>query len=470
MDNWMSIDFGTSSSAVAIIRNETPELAPPLDSDAVDSKLFSSVAYVDKHENIWTCRQAELMGRQDPSRFLREFKLDIRDGRVLFDSEVTYVQLVAEILKTMKEAAERFLNDSIENLVLTVPATYYDDDEKTIVMKQAAGECGAGFKRIEILKEAQAAAVYYDYLEGQSGGRTLVYDLGGGTFDAVIVEHLETEYRLVGHHAGLEVGGKFFTEKILLDYLVKAGIGRRQATNDHRQRCEEIKRQLSYRETLPPITGESYTLTRSEFEHLISSDLDKTLESCGTLLRQTELQWSDLNRVLLIGGSCRIPLVRQKIEGRLHGMNAENTHIVWQCTENKKTIDPQSAVALGAAVYAMRKFIIPPPEPVTIGVLRNSFTGELYALKEGENVFGRSTNDADFAFPKDERMSRRHFSIEVTFNGSTYEYRLTDLRSSHGTIVDNMALSHQYTFAPTSAVLKGGEKISAGTTKFDFTI
>jgi molecular chaperone DnaK (HSP70) len=470
MENWMSIDFGTSSSAVAIIRNEAPELAPPIESDAVDSKLFPTVVYVDDQEKIWTCRQAEMMGRHDPGRFLREFKQDLCDDRVLFDSNVTYIQLVAEILKTMKEAAETAMNAPIENLTLTIPATYHDNDVKTTVMRQAAGECGAGFKRIEILKEAQAAAVYYDFIEERTGGRTLVYDLGGGTFDAVIIEHSETEYRLVGHHTGLQVGGKFFTEKILLDYLTQKGIGRRQATDADRQKCEDIKRQLSYSETLPLITGESYTLTRFQFEHLISDDLDKTLQSCDALLRETNLQWADLDRVLLIGGSCRIPLVQQKIKERLIGMNATKTRIVWQHTENGRSIDPQSAVALGAAVYAMRKFMIPPPDPVAIGVLKNSLTNELYALKEGVNIFGRSEHDVDFAFSTDEKMSRRHFSIEVTPDGLAYEYRLTDLRSSGGTIVDSMALSHQYSFTPTSAVLKGGERISAGTTKFEFTI
>lgn len=374
----------------------------------------------------------------------------------------------------MKTAAEKALGKPVENVALTVPATYHESDVKQQVMLAASRD--AGFKQTEIIMEAQAAAIYYDFIEQNPSGHSLVYDLGGGTFDAAVIKHTDSDYQLVGNSAGShEIGGKFFTEKIIEHYIsrTKTTIDYTDSAllDDILSKCEKIKRHLSNNESceFPASQGKSCTLSRREFECMISEKLDKTLDICNRLISDIGMEWKEISRVLLIGGSCNIPLVQSKIKSHLQSLDAENTRVVWNRTEHGHAIDPQFAVALGAAVYAMKKYMAPPPPPVSIGVLKDNASGQVHRLKEGKNIFGRDAS-ADFSFPDDGKMSRRHFSIEVTKAGNSYEYLLTDLESSHGTIVENMVLTKKYAFSVQTASLTGEERIVAGNTKFEFRV
>lgn len=440
-------------------------MARPLDSDAAGSCIFPTVVYVDDNRKIWACRDAQRMGKQDPKHFRREFKPDIYDG-IAPGLGVTCMQLVAEVLKTMKKAAEKALGKPVENAVLTIPASYHESDVKTEVMKQAAKE--AGFRQTEIqLREPEAAAIYYDFLEKKSEGYTLVYDLGGGTFDAALIKHKDSNYKLAGSNGSDEIGGKFFTELILKDYLKRNGKTQRDATDDDVQKCEDIKRHLSDHDDYPAINGKA--CTRGEFENMISGSLNRTVELCEKLVRQeAKLEWKDINRILLIGGSCQIPLVQTTIRRYLESMGIDGVRIVFGETESGKVIDPQFAVALGAAVYAMKKYMTPPPA-LSIGMLKDLATGKTCPLKEGTNTFGRS-DLSDFVFPDDAKMSRRHFSIEVTKTGNKYEYLISDLKSARGTVVGRMCLSYEYSHSYHSVSIVGGERIVAGNTKFEFII
>lgn len=473
MANWMSIDFGTSSSVAAIIRNRQPELATPLDCDATGSKIFPTVVYLESNGNISACHDAERMKDFDCSRFLREFKFDIHGG-VIPDLCVSYTAIVAAVLKVLKNAAEKSLDDPVENVILTLPATWHGDGVQQQVMLAAARE--AGFKQTELIKEAQAAAIYYDFIEQNAQGYSLIYDLGGGTFDAAIIKHTGSDYQLVGNSSGLAIGGKFFTEKITEHYLTRTGINIDYSDSASLEailsKCEKIKRHLSNKENgeFPVSHQQNYTITRRDFESMISEYIDKTLQACEKLTNVAGVKWEELNRVLLIGGSCNIPLVQTKIKKYLQSLNMGNAHVVWRRTESGKSMDPQFAVALGAAVYAVRNFMPLPKPPVHIGVLKRCSNGQIYRLKEGVNTFGRETTLMDFSFPEDGKMSSSHFSIEVIKHGDAYEYLLTDLGSKGGTVVGNMSLTDKYAFASQQASLTGGEKIVAGNTKFKFII
>ena len=466
----MSIDFGTSSSAVAIIRNRQPELASPIDSDAAGSRIFPTVVYVDLNRNIVACHDAERMKDFDCSRFLREFKLDIQND-IITDLGVTYTQLVKAVLKTLKVAAEKARGEAIENIVLTVPATYNENDVKQLVMLEAASE--AGFKKIEIIKEAQAAAIYYDYIEQKPTGYSLINDLGGGTFDAAIIKHKKDDYQLIRNSSGLAIGGKFFTEKITENYVIQSetevDYSNSALLDEILTKCERIKRHLSNNESgvFPISEGKSITFSRAEFEDLISTDIDKTLQACNSLVEEAELQWKDINRVLLIGGSCSIPLVQSKVKKYLISRDAADTNVVWKRTESDQAIDPQFAVSLGAAVYAIKQFMAPQAPPILPGVLKNIKTGEIYRLREGINVFGRG--DVEFSFPTDAKMSRTHFTVDVIRNeANLYKYNVTDMGSAYGTIVGNMSLTDKYAFSLKSTLLNQGEQVIAGNTRFKF--
>lgn len=462
MSNWMSVDFGTSSSAAAILRGREPELATPLSIDATGSKIFPTVAFVDVHGKIFACHDAENMKMHDLARYVREFKLDLQDKDIA-GLGVNYAQVVAEILKELKRAAEYALEEPIENVVLTIPAIYGDEDIRREIMERAAKL--AGFTRVEMIREAQAAAIYYDYVEQQCEGITLVYDLGGGTFDPAIIKHASQNYEILGCHEGIEVGGKYFTEKITRDYIAKNTVEYTpEGINSVKEKCEHIKRYLSTHEEgeFPVGHDKNYRLARRTFEGMIGEMVDRTLQACEKLVADSAgIEWKDIQRVLLIGGSCYIPLVREKIGNYLISRGVK-ARLVWRQTETKKSIDPQFAVALGAAVYALKTFMPPPARPA-IGSIQYMEAGELKTvpLKEGNNTVGRKSLEgqkSDIAIDTsgDRHMSRVHFSIKVEYDAADnlYRYVLKDENSTNGTKVDGKEV--------TSIDLKSGDTIKAG--------
>lgn len=475
MENWMSIDFGTSSSVAVILRDGGLELVTPLMADAAGSKIFPTIAYVGSG-HIYACHEAEQLYIHDPVHFIREFKLEMRNQMVPF-LDVTYKEIVVGILKTLKDAAERQLQDTVNQVVLTVPAIYNELDVRQKIMQEAAVD--AGFEKIELLKEAQAAALYYDYLE-QSGNQqesiSLVYDLGGGTFDPALIRHTAGGYSLMeSESVGIPVGGKFFTERIILDYVRKTGIKLDMNPGDSgtlkqmlalRAKCESIKRYLSYKdEGIFPIedADQEYRLTRDDFEKMISGMIDRTLGTCDTLLQKNKLPWTDISRVLLIGGSCHIPLVRKKIRSFLDANNASACRIVWGMTETKKTADPQFAVALGGAVLAKRLSV---PKRPTLGYIEYGEQGMLRTFSfpgEGEFVLGRWVEGVDIDIPirfaegEKRLISRKHLKFVVQYDSATnkYIYSVEDLKSTNGTYVNNQRLV-------TRIQLENGDVIRAG--------
>ena len=478
MANWMSIDFGTSSSAAVIIRGGEPELVTPLMADAAGSKLFPTVAYVDGRGRISVCHEANQMYIHDPVRFLREFKLDMKRQAIPLLG-VTYEEVVAEILKTLKAAAERQLQEVIDQVVLTVPAIYNDLDVRQVIMREAAKS--AGFRKVEFLREAQAAALYYDYISSAGQGEraesvSLVYDLGGGTFDPALIKHTPDGCRLIGNgNVGIPVGGKFFTEKITLDYLRRSGIKLNVRLDDPeslrqmlviQSKCESIKRYLSYKEEGSfPVgsSGEEYRLTRKEFEAMISGMIDRTLETCDLLLRKNDVCWEQIARVLMIGGSCAIPLIREKIRSFLNARNASNGAIVWRTTENGRDIDPQFAVALGGAIFAKKKSA---PRRPRLGYIEYGEQNKLCTFvfdREGEFVLGRwvagTSVEIPIHFGPDEKrlISRAHLKFVILYDQPTnrYLYFVEDLGSTNGTFVNDRRVSGR-------VLLNNGDVVRAG--------
>ena len=475
MANWMSIDFGTSSSAAVVLRQGEPELVTPLMMDAAGSKIFPTVAYVDDARQIRVCHEAEQMYIHNPVRFLREFKLDMKQQPIpLLD--VTYTEVVAEILKTLKMAAERQLQAPIDHVVLTVPAIYNELDIRQVIMQQAAKL--AGFSKVEFLKEAQAAALYYDYIaasDRQEESISLIYDLGGGTFDPALIKHVSDGCRLIGNGSvGIPVGGKFFTERITMDYLRRSGIkldvrpGEPESLKQLlaiQAKCESIKRYLSYREEgeFPVEGAKSYRLARKEFEGMISAMVDRTLETCEVLLQKNGVEWRQIARVLLIGGSCNIPLVRSKLRSFLDARSASKCVVVWRETENGKSIDPQFAVALGGAVFAKKKAA---PRRPRLGYIEYGEEGTLHTFsfhKEGEFVLGRwvegTTVDIPIRFGAGEKklISRIHLKFIVCYNAAQnrYDYSVEDLGSTNGTFVNDRRIAGR-------VLLNSGDVVRAG--------
>ncbi|MFV0468408.1 MAG: Hsp70 family protein [Dysgonomonas sp.] len=438
----MSVDFGTSSSAAAVIIRRKPELVTPIMIDAVGAKIFPTVAYVDNQREIHTCHQADLLKGNDLSRYLREFKLDL-NWETLPVVNVSYVEVVSKILETLRNSAIQTLNgDVVDSIIITIPAIYDSTDIRIGIMRAAATD--AGFKKVEIIKEAEAAAIYYDYLESNSNGISLVYDLGGGTFDPALIKHNTGQYELLGKGRGVPVGGKFFTERITKHYI------KTNQLNDAQRKgvsfkCEDIKRYLTYNEKWDfPVEEEgreNYVLTRHDFEDMIGNTLDRTIESCSQLIGSVNLEWKDISRILMVGGSCYIPLVIKKIQRKLDSVQASQVRIVKRETESGKQFDPQFAVALGGSIYAMNRFMAPPPRP-QLGYIEyiELERPKIYHLHEGDNVLGREAKGYTVDIPlstDDMKMSRKHFIIKVQFipEKNEYEYTAQDI-STNGTYVN----------------------------------
>ncbi|MGE0759302.1 MAG: Hsp70 family protein, partial [Pirellulaceae bacterium] len=261
--------------------------------------------------------------------------------------------LQAWILTKLKRDAARVLGDC-RQVVITVPA-YFDE-----VRRKATQDAGyiAGLEVIDIINEPTAAALAYGYQRGQFTGeagatprRVLVYDLGGGTFDVTIMEIAGGEFVTLATDGDVQLGGRDWDER-LLEYVAelmlrKHGLDPREEPNTYGRLlrdCEDAKRTLSQRHkaTIPCDCrgiAERLEVTREKFEELTADLLERTAFTTRQTLRAVQLNWSDIDRILLVGGSTRMPAVVRMLR-------------VLSGKEPDTSISPDEAVAQGAAIHA----------------------------------------------------------------------------------------------------------------------
>jgi len=259
-------------------------------------------------------------------------------------------ELSGIVLQRLKAAAEDFLGEAVTDAIITVPA-YFDDTQR-----QATKDAGkiAGLKVERIINEPTAAALAYGL--GKSGTeRIAVYDLGGGTFDISILEMNDGVFEVLSTSGNTFLGGEDFDERIMSwmagQFLSDTGIDLRQdrlALQRLKEVAERAKCDLSTaNETtinLPFIaadaTGPKHfnkTLTRAEFETLVSDLVDQTIEPCQTALKDAKLQPADIHKVILVGGQTRSPIVERTVE-KIFGRKPSSE------------INPDEVVAMGAAI------------------------------------------------------------------------------------------------------------------------
>jgi molecular chaperone DnaK len=259
-------------------------------------------------------------------------------------------ELSGIVLQRLKAAAEDFLGESVTDAIITVPA-YFDDTQR-----QATKDAGkiAGLKVERIINEPTAAALAYGL--GKAGvERIAVYDLGGGTFDISILEMNDGVFEVLSTSGNTFLGGEDFDERIMSwmagQFLSDTGIDLRQdrlALQRLKEVAERAKCDLSTAaETginLPFIaadaTGPKHfnkTLTRDQFETLVSDLVEQTIEPCTTALKEANLQASDIQKVILVGGQTRSPIVERTVE-KIFGRKPSSE------------INPDEVVAMGAAI------------------------------------------------------------------------------------------------------------------------
>ncbi|MEK3879561.1 Hsp70 family protein [Paenibacillus sp. FSL M7-0420] len=347
----VGIDLGTTNSAIAYIRGGKPELI----ASAAGQYLLPSVVLIDPKGNIIVGQDARdaLVAMPDRSIAAVKRKMGSAEEFVLAGQTFTPEEISALILKELKRRADELYGEGEKEAVITVPAYFTDEQRRATKL---AGEL-AGFLVERIINEPTAAALSFglDHLEED---RTfLVYDLGGGTFDVSIVEMFSGVLEVKASSGDRMLGGEdfdwrlvdWFSEQMLAEHGVDPRLDIRGKAL-LKEEAERVKMALSTEESitisLPLVTvkdnhplGLTVEVTRARFVSLIEDPIDQTLERVQEVIRDAELTVKDIDEVLLVGGSTRIPLVRDRISALLGRMPRSDVH-------------PDEAVALGAAVQA----------------------------------------------------------------------------------------------------------------------
>jgi molecular chaperone DnaK len=389
----MGIDFGTCRSSAAVRIGSEPH---PVALGSGQARDMPTAIYVESDGKIVVGEEAASARLRDSTRYRDRFKLDIASARDIAlpvghaIRTYSWVDLVAAVLRRCRVRAETQLNNTatLTDVTLTVPTLYVEGGPEWRVMQAAAQ--AAGFSHVRIARESHAAAIYYDHLLRRAGveldpeGKiTLVYDLGGGTFDPTLIRRRAHAYELVGagaYDGGVKCGGILFDEQIRRDFADKCpmawqrlrasgdsaavsdeGIAWRRAKDAHD--LESFLITVKHRFASPdlgevnerePITGHNYRLTRAEFYSLIEPLLDRTIDSCRELVQRASVVWRDIGRIIMVGGSCHIPLVRDKLEALVREAGAK-VEICWQrIGQTDRVVDPHLAVSLGAALVRER--------------------------------------------------------------------------------------------------------------------
>jgi molecular chaperone DnaK len=325
-----------------------------------------------------------LMGRKfkDPSVQLDMKKLPYKiteapngDCKVVMGGkEYSPPEISAMILQKLKTDAEAYLGEKVTDAVITVPA-YFNDSQR-----QATKDAGAiaGLNVIRIINEPTASSLAYG-LDKKKESIVAVYDLGGGTFDISVLEMGEGTFQVKSTSGDTHLGGDDFDQRIM-DWLCdefkrQAGIDLRQdkmALQRVRDAAEKAKRELSTMQqtevSLPYITADAsgpkhmnIVLGRSKMEQLVMELVDRSIGPCRQALQDASLTPAQINEVLLVGGQTRTPLVQTKVAQ-------------FFAQEPKKTVNPDEAVALGAAIQGgvlkgeVREVLLLDVTPLTLGI------------------------------------------------------------------------------------------------------
>ncbi|WP_028581220.1 Hsp70 family protein [Desulfogranum japonicum] len=343
----LGIDLGTTNSEVAFYEDGKVTVI-----EGPDGKLFPSYVGLDDQQNLLVGGAARNQYVLYPERTIKSIKrlMGSSDPVEMGDSRYMPQEISAMILRHLKQAAEECLGHSIERAVITVPAFFSDQQRRAT---REAGEI-AGLEVVKMINEPTAATLVYESNHVGSK-RVLVYDLGGGTFDVSVVQLQDGVIEVVASHGNNQLGGDDFdtlVEEWILEQLQEDGIQdvSRQAQARIKRASEEAKKVLSVHpfaqieeEYLLEHDGGPYNLNleleRTAFEEMITPLIDETLDSVHVVLKDAGLTASDIDEVLLVGGSTNIPRIQKVLE-----------EVFSQ--PPRREVDPDLCVASGAALQA----------------------------------------------------------------------------------------------------------------------
>ena len=346
----IGIDLGTTNSCIAVMEGGEPVIIP----NAEGTRTTPSVVAFSKEGERMVGEVAKRQAITNPDRTVVSIKRQMgTNHRVNIDGkEYTPQEISAMILQKLKKDAEEYVGEPIKEAVITVPA-YFTDSQR-----QATKDAGkiAGLEVKRIINEPTAAALAYGLDKGEDQ-TILVYDLGGGTFDVSILELGDGVFEVVATSGNNRLGGDDFDQRVM-DWLVEQfkkshGVDLSQdkvAMQRLKEAAEKAKKELSSVTTtninLPFITATSsgplhldINLTRTEFDKMTEDLVEKTMGPTRQALKDADLEPKNIDKVILVGGSTRIPAVQEAIK-RVVGK------------EPHKGVNPDEVVALGAAIQA----------------------------------------------------------------------------------------------------------------------
>jgi len=348
MGKIIGIDLGTTFSCVAVMEGGQPVVIP----NSEGARTTPSVVAFTKEGERLVGQVAKRQAITNPERTVMSIKRHMgSDYRVTIDGKsYTPQEISAMILQKLKADAEAYLGEKVTEAVITVPA-YFNDSQRQAT-KDAGRIAGLDVKRI--INEPTAASLAYG-LDKQGNQKIMVYDLGGGTFDVSILEIGDGVFEVLATSGNNHLGGDDFDQRIM-DWLAdnfkkEYGIDLRNdkmAMQRLKDAAEKAKIELSSATTaninLPFITADAtgpkhidVNLTRAKFEELINDLVQSTVEPVNRALSDAKLSPSDIDKVILVGGSTRIPFVQETVK-RIMGK------------EPHKGINPDECVAIGAAI------------------------------------------------------------------------------------------------------------------------
>ncbi len=346
----IGIDLGTTNSCVAVIEGGEAVVIP----NAEGARTTSSVVAFKKDGERIVGRVAKQQAVSNPDRTISSIKREMGTGKTvkIDDKSFTPQEISAMVLSKLKSDAEAYLGDKVTDAVITVPAYFTD------AQRQATKDAGkiAGLEVKRIINEPTAAALAYGIDKGNDQ-KVMVYDLGGGTFDVSVIEMGDGVQEVLATAGNNRLGGDDFDQKIV-DWMVtefkkENGIDLskdKMALQRLRETAEKTKIELSGSTTssinLPFITADAtgpkhldLTLTRAKFNEMTASLVEATMGPVRQALSDSGLNKNEVDKVLLVGGSTRIPAVQDAIKG-------------FMGKDPFKGINPDECVAMGAAIQA----------------------------------------------------------------------------------------------------------------------
>jgi len=352
----IGIDLGTSNSAAAIMEGGRPVIIPSAEGAGVASgKAFPSyVAFTKDGQRLVgepARRQAAINAEGTIQAAKRKMGTDFKFKA--YGKDYTPQQISAFILQKIKQDAEAYLGDKVEDVVITCPA-YFNDNQRQAT--KDAGEI-AGLKVLRIINEPTAACLAYGLEKADKEQRIMVFDLGGGTLDVTIMEMAQGVFHVQATSGDTQLGGTDM-DRVLLEYIVgqfkrETGIdlmSDKMAVQRVREGAEKAKIELSSTVStdinLPFITADAtgpkhltMTITRAKLEDLVGPIIDRCRHPMEQALNDAKLTAKEVDRIIMVGGPTRMPIVQKFVEDYV-GKKIE------------RGVDPMECVALGAAVQA----------------------------------------------------------------------------------------------------------------------